>query len=101
MSIFIKNSSLSKKVHIPLILSMLIGLAIITVTAFLNIDEIKVDVYDKESESIENYMNGALEQKYAVGITNAIMLSKDSVLKSISSVQLIKIIIAEMTINQT
>ncbi|RLA79409.1 MAG: hypothetical protein DRG78_13015 [Epsilonproteobacteria bacterium] len=80
MKDFVKTSSISRKVHIPLIASMLIGLIIVSTTAFNSIKDIKVDIYAKETKSINDYMKSALSEKYAVGSTNSIMLANDSVL---------------------
>jgi len=80
MKNFIKTSSIGRKVHIPLIASMVIGLIIVSLTAFNSIKDIKVDIYAKEEKSINDYMKSALSEKYAVGATNSIMLANDSVL---------------------
>ncbi|MBN2783127.1 MAG: HAMP domain-containing protein [Campylobacterales bacterium] len=60
---------------------MVIGFLIIYFTALQNINEIENDVYAKESKSIEHYIGNSLDEKYSVGITNAIMLSNNSILR--------------------
>jgi len=80
MKVFTKTVSISKKVHIPLVVSMLLGLIIVSITAFYSISDIKIDVYSKETKNIKDYMKSALSEKYAVGSTNALMLANNSVL---------------------
>ncbi len=80
MNEFIKRDSISKKVHLPLIASMVIGLLIVSATAFKSIGDITVDVYEKETKTLEAYVENALSEKYSVSVTNALMLSKNSIL---------------------
>ena len=80
MNNFVRKSSLSTKIHIPLILSMVFGITIIGITAFFSIEDIKKDVYEKETHQIKEFVKESLSEKYSVGITNAIMLSQNTVL---------------------
>ena len=81
MKDFKRTSSIGTKVHIPLISSMVVGFIIVAATAYLSIGKIKDDVYVKEKVEMSNYLKDALSEKYAVGLTNAIMLSKNSIFK--------------------
>jgi methyl-accepting chemotaxis protein len=78
MQEFKKSTSLSTKMHIPLIVSMVVGLVVVLVIAFIGIKDIKKDVYTKETEVLHEYMRDVLNEKYSVGITNALMLSENS-----------------------
>ena len=77
MQKFQKRSSISKKLHIPLISSMILGVIIISITAFFSIKEIKKDVYEIETEELYNYLEDSLSEKFSVSLTNAILLSKN------------------------
>jgi methyl-accepting chemotaxis protein len=77
MQKFQKKSSISKKIHIPLISSMILGVIIIGITAYFSIKEIKKDVYEIESEELYNYLEDSLNEKFSVSLTNAILLSKN------------------------
>ncbi|MFT7861136.1 MAG: chemotaxis protein, partial [Sulfurimonas sp.] len=72
-----KSLSISKKVHIPLILSMVIGTVIILVNLFLSMEELKKDVYENESRSLTTFFDEALDAKKDIGITNAINISQN------------------------
>jgi methyl-accepting chemotaxis protein len=69
--------SISKKIQIPLILSIVIGLVIIVVNYFYSIDEIKKDVYASEAKSLKLVYSNSIDGKRNVGLTNAINISKN------------------------
>ncbi|MCD4668427.1 MAG: CZB domain-containing protein [Sulfurimonas sp.] len=71
------NISISKKIHIPLVISILIGFVIIVVNYFYSIDEMKNDVYESESKSLRLTYIQAIKAKENIGITNAINISKN------------------------
>ncbi len=81
MQEFKKSASIVRKMHLPLIISMVIGLVVVLVIAFNGMDKIKEDVYTKETKVIHDYLKDALDEKFSVGITNALMLSNNSVLE--------------------
>jgi len=80
MQKFKKSASIVKKMHLPLIVSMVVGLFVVLVIAFNGMKDIKKDVYTKETKVINDYMKDALKEKYSVGVTSALMLSKNSIL---------------------
>ena len=82
MNQFKKSISLGTKIHVPLILSMVIGLVIIAITSYYSIQDIERDVYEKENKSLKSYVKKSLSEKYSVGLTNALMLSQSSILKN-------------------
>ena len=71
------NISISKKIHIPLVISILVGFAVIVVNYFYSIDEMKNDVYESESKSLRLTYTQAIKTKENIGITNAINISKN------------------------
>jgi len=81
MSVFEKKISIARKIHIPLIGSMVLGFSIVATTAYFSIEKIEKEVYAEEKQMMNNYLQDKLDEKFSVGITNAIMLSKNSVLE--------------------
>jgi methyl-accepting chemotaxis protein len=80
----LRSISIAKKVHIPLIASILIGFVIIIVNYFYSIDEMTENVYAKENTSLRLVYSQLLEAKKDIGLTNAINISKNySVVRSL------------------
>jgi len=73
----INSMSISKKVHIPLIISIIIGFIIILVNYNSAIKEMKKDVYNSESTALHLFYTQAIQNKKNIGITNAINISKN------------------------
>lgn len=72
-----KDLTISQKIHIPLIISIFIGLVIILVNYFYSIDEMKNDTYKSEEHSLRTVYKEAIGSKYSIGLTNAINISKN------------------------
>lgn len=80
----IKDMSISKKIHIPLILSILIGFMVILTNYYFSITEMKDKVYKQESKSLSQTYIELMNGKENIGITNAINISKNySVVRSL------------------
>ena len=73
----LKSMSISKKIHIPLIASILLGFLIILVNYFYSIKDLKNDVYTKEQKSLTLTYVGLMHAKEDIGLTNAINISKN------------------------
>ncbi len=74
-----KNStSISAKIHIPLISALILGLVAVVIVSIIGIKDIKEEVYKSEAQNIKNYINKALDEKISVSLTNAISVSKDT-----------------------
>jgi len=72
-----KSMSISKKIHIPLIASILVGFVIVLANYFYSIKELKNNVYAKEEKSLALTYTGLMKAKEDIGITNAINISKN------------------------
>ena len=72
-----KSISISKKIHIPLIASIIIGFVIILVNYLYSIDDLKNNVYTKEKHSLESTYKELMRAKRDIGLTNAINISKN------------------------
>ncbi len=71
------NMSISKKIHLPLIFSIAVGLLIIFVNYLMSVNEIREDVYVKEEKTFDLFVKKAFHSKENIGITNAINISKN------------------------
>ncbi|WP_345980294.1 methyl-accepting chemotaxis protein [Sulfurimonas sp. HSL3-2] len=81
-----KNLSISKKIHIPLIASMVFGFLIIIVNFFYSIDDVRQDIYQTENDSLRAFYKESIEAKENIGLTNAINISKNySVVKALET----------------
>ncbi|QFR49406.1 HAMP domain-containing protein [Sulfurimonas lithotrophica] len=71
------NMSIGKKIHIPLILSIIIGFVIVIGNYFFSIKEMKEDVYSNQSKSLKLVYQKYMDSKRNIGLTNAINISKN------------------------
>ncbi|MBU0631386.1 CZB domain-containing protein [bacterium] len=69
------NMSISQKLHIPLILSILIGFVIIGINYFYSIDNMEKNIYIKESTNLRTIYNDLFDGKRDIGLTNAISIA--------------------------
>ena len=72
-----KNLSISTKIHIPLIVSILVGFIIIIANYFYSMDGMKKDVYNTQEDSLRLVYSQAIKGKENIGLTNAINISKN------------------------
>jgi len=72
-----KNMSISMKIHLPLILSLVVGLFIVVYINYNNIDEIQEQTYSEQSEKLKSYFGNMIKAKSETALTNAIALSND------------------------
>jgi len=71
------NLSISKKIHIPLVASVLIGFTIIVTNYFYSIEEMKTNVYQKQEKELRTFYDKSMQAKKSIGLTNAINISKN------------------------
>jgi methyl-accepting chemotaxis protein len=78
--LFFKYSSFSVKTKIAIIVFSvsLLGMILTSTIMLYKKSEISQESYSKEIESLRKDLNGELEKKYALGITNALSLSNDN-----------------------
>ncbi|QOP45894.1 methyl-accepting chemotaxis protein [Sulfurimonas paralvinellae] len=72
-----KSMSISKKIHIPLIASIVLGFIIVLINYFYSIKELTSDVYAKEEKTLSLTYIELMNAKKDIGITNAINISKN------------------------
>jgi len=73
----LKSVSISKKIYIPLIASIVIGFIIIYINYLYSIDTLTQDVYKKETVSLKTTYNELMRTKKEIGLTNAINISRN------------------------
>ena len=71
------NMSISKKVHLPLIVSIVAGFAIVIGNYFVSVENIREDVYKEQGKELRSFFDEALLAKENIGLTNAINISKN------------------------
>ncbi len=74
----LKLKSISTKIHIPLILSLFIGLGIIMVSSFVGLEDIEKDVYAKEANALRIFAEKSIEAKEKIALTNVLNLAQNS-----------------------
>ena len=76
--------SISKKIYIPLIASIVVGLFIALMFTYNSVKTIEHDVYAQKQESLRVYTENQLNAKYDIALTNAITIaSNHSVVQSL------------------
>jgi len=69
--------TISKKIHIPMITALVIGLVVIFFVSLQGINKITEDVYEKEKKLLLDYYSQKFQAKSDVAISNVINLSKN------------------------
>lgn len=69
--------SISNKIHLPLISSIVVGMVIILASTYLSVQSIEKDVYTKEQSTLRVYVENQLDAKYDVALTNAITVASN------------------------
>ena len=71
------NMSISKKVHIPLIASVVLGILIVAVTSLVSIDKMKKDTYSEKVLDFKINLDNQIQSKNNVWLTNAMQLARN------------------------
>jgi len=71
------SASISRKIHIPLLIAILLGFMVVVVNYVFSMSEMKDGVYKQESSSLRADYLEAIKTKESVGLTNAINISKN------------------------
>jgi len=73
-----KSMSIGKKIHVPLIVSIIIGFIIVIANYFYTAEGIEKDLYKSQDKSLRLVFNEAMDLKKTIGLTNAINISKNN-----------------------
>ncbi len=71
------NLSISSKIHIPLVASLIVGFIIIIVNYFISISELEKSVYAEQNKLLRSIYKESILSKENIGLTNAINISKN------------------------
>ena len=74
----LKNISISKKIHVPLILLLILSTVTIIIYSLVSLKKIKKEVYAQVNKDLKSFYNLKMNAKKDVGITNAIALANNS-----------------------
>ncbi len=69
--------SISKKIHLPLIVSLFLGTCIVVVSSWNSLAKIKEEVYQTEQMKLSNFFAQKYQAKLDVAISNAINLAQN------------------------
>ena len=72
-----KDLSISNKIHIPLLASIVIGMCLVLYSSYSSINKIEKEVYKSKTTSLQVYLQNQLKAKYDIGLTNAINISSN------------------------
>ncbi len=76
-----RRLSIPMKIHLPLILSLVVGLIIIIFINYKNISEIREEVYVDQSEKLDGYFTNMIKAKSETALSNAVALSHNGAFK--------------------
>jgi methyl-accepting chemotaxis protein len=71
----LSDISISSKIHIPLLLSIVVSFIIIIINYIISIDKIKSSVYEEQALSLKNNYTQTISSKENIGLTNAMIIS--------------------------
>ena len=69
--------SIGKKVHVPLIVSIIFGFVVILINYVYSIDSMKINMYAQQDKLLRSTYSEAIKSKNNIGLTNAINISKN------------------------
>ena len=69
--------TIAKKIHIPLIASIVTGLLIVSIVSYFSIQNIKKEVYENTKNELINIFELKMQAKKDVGISNAVSISNN------------------------
>ncbi len=81
MSKLFENMSITTKLHIPIIVSLLGGIILITIVSFFDLMKLKMKIYEDTANEMKTYLEKILEEKHSAVLTNALILSENDLLK--------------------
>ena len=80
-----KSLTISNKVHIPLVTSIVIGFIVVLINYIVSIKEMENDIYENQEKYLKSSFKEAMKIKENIALTNAINISKNySVVRALS-----------------
>ncbi|MBN2894779.1 MAG: hypothetical protein JXK05_02685 [Campylobacterales bacterium] len=72
------NMTIGKKIHIPLVIAIIVGLTLVLISSSFSLREIEKNTYEEFGDNLKIYLENQLESKYSVGLTNAISIAQNN-----------------------
>jgi len=72
-----KNMTIGKKIHMPLLAAIVVGLVLVLCTSWVSLKNIEQNIYGDMKQSLSVYLNNQLSSKESVGLTNAITIASN------------------------
>lgn len=69
--------SINKKIHIPLVTTLLIGLVVIAIVSINGLNQVETDIYAQEDKRLTDFFNQKYLAKNDVAISNAINIAQN------------------------
>ena len=69
--------SISKKIHIPLVVSIVLGIVVVMINYFCSTSDLRDNVYKTQANSLRLVFEEGLKSKENIGLTNAINIAKN------------------------
>lgn len=69
--------SISTKIHIPLVLTLMLGLGLIITTSITGLKNIEENVYKNEAKALEIFVNNSIEAKKSLVLTNVLSIAQN------------------------
>ena len=76
-----KNAKLSTKVHIPMIVTMVIGLLVVLIYSYSVVKDVKKEVYEEIGQKINHFVQNSLKENEIFVKTSSIYLSDSAAVK--------------------
>jgi PAS domain S-box-containing protein len=73
-----KNYSIGTKIHIPVIVMMLLGVAVIAYNGIQSLEETSKNAHDNFASNMQTYIKQGLHEKEQIGLTNAINIANNN-----------------------
>jgi methyl-accepting chemotaxis protein len=77
----LQDMSIGKKVHIPLIVAIVVGLMLVLTTSYFSLKTIERNIYGDVEKNLRVYIDNQLKSKDNIGLTNAINIAGDASIK--------------------
>jgi len=73
-----RNLSIGKKIHLPIIFMMFLGLLVVTINGLSSLQKITKESYVAYAHNMQGYMNQGLREKSQIGLTNVIGIANNN-----------------------
>ena len=90
----LKNASISKKIHVPLLGIIFLGIFSVGISSYFTLQKIEKDVFENQKKNMLEFLDEEIDKKFDFALSNAVNLSTNfsivSALKDFDRKKLIK-----------